>query len=154
MCHLEKCLLRNTTRWIGKTKYPKFKNIRRRASFISSNRQITGIFMWKKFQKSILTNAILLNDKLIDILKSHHFKFGISLDGATEKTHEFLRGKHTFERTINNILKLKKNNIHFSITTTIYKENKNTIEDIANLVFNKLGGTILNFNLLTSLGRG
>lgn len=49
---------------------------------------------------------------------------------------------------------MKKNNIHFSITTTIYKENKNTIEDIANLVFNKLGGTILNFNLLMSLGRG
>ena len=108
----------------------------------------------KKFQKSILTNALLINDKIIHAIKGHNFRFGISLDGAAKESHEFLRGRHTFERTLNNILKLKENDIYYSITTTIYSKNIDEIEDICDLVFNKLNARVLNLNILMSLGRG
>lgn len=108
----------------------------------------------KRFQKSILTNALLLNDKLIDIVRGNNFRFGISLDGATKENHEFLRGKNTFDRTINNILKLRKNNIYFSITSTIYKNNIDEVSEICDLVFKKLNARVLNLNVLMPLGRG
>ncbi len=109
----------------------------------------------KKFQKTILTNALLFNSKLINTIKNHKdFRFGISLDGSTKETHEFLRGKYTFDRTINNLMKLRDNNIYFSITITIHRNNIYQIEDFVDFVFNKLCVRVINVNTLEALGRG
>lgn len=108
----------------------------------------------KKMQKSVLSNAVLLNDRIIDIIKGHHFRFGISLDGSTKELHEFLRGKNTFDRTMKNIKKLKETNIYFSISTTLHSKNYYDISNICDLVFNKLGAVVLNVNIMMPLGRG
>lgn len=109
----------------------------------------------KKYQKTILTNALLFTDKLVEIIKNQKdFRFGISLDGSSMETHEFLRGKHTFERTINNLIKLRDNDINFSITMTVHKKNIHEIEDFVSFVFEILEARIVNINALEAVGRG
>lgn len=108
----------------------------------------------KKYQKSILTNAILLDSDIIDIVKGHNFRFGISLDGSKSEIHEFLRGKNTFDRAVKNIMNLQKNGIYFSLNTTLHSFNYMDIEKIFDLGFRKLEAHNININIIFPLGRG
>lgn len=54
-----------------------------------------------------VTNATLMNNKIIDFLDKHNFKLYISLDGPKE-IHELLRGKNTFEKIMENINIIKR----------------------------------------------
>lgn len=57
----------------------------------------------------IVTNSLLLTDQMIDALsKRKDLLIQVSLDGAKRETHEYIRGKNTFDRTISNIEKLVK----------------------------------------------
>lgn len=107
----------------------------------------------KRFKKSLLTNAILIDDEIIDIIKDSNFSLGISLDGSNIKHHEYLRGKNTFERTIRNISKLKDNNIKFSLTITLHRHNYYNLVDTVRLA-HKIGARKININKINPLGRG
>lgn len=57
---------------------------------------------------SLTTNGILLNKGVISQLsKLNIFNINISLESINKKNHDFFRGTKSFEKTMNNILKLK-----------------------------------------------
>lgn len=60
------------------------------------------------------SNGILLDDKWINVLKEHHVKVGISLDGYKElhdANRKTKQGEPTFNLIMDNINKLQENNI-------------------------------------------
>lgn len=84
----------------------------------------------KNIAVSLLTNGLLLTDDIIskmdEILHPKIDFVQISLDGATKETHEKIRGKNTFDKTIENIKKLIKTKIYFRVNFT--PTNVNVIE--------------------------
>lgn len=54
-----------------------------------------------------VTNATLLDEEKIGFLDKHNFKLYVSLDGP-KQIHEYLRGKNTFDKILNNINIIKK----------------------------------------------
>src|SRR5262249_28397974 len=77
---------------------------------------------------------------------------GISLDGATEKTHDAIRGTGTFRRTMAGIAVLRAMKIPFSIVTTIQRINRHEI-DAMGLLAHHLGATQLSFGHFLPNGR-
>ena len=67
-----------------------------------------------------MTNALLLNKQRIDMIKKGHIQLGISLDGMTSDTHDFIRGKGAFDKLIRILKILSLEDIKFSISQRIY----------------------------------
>ena len=120
---------------------------------IPNFKDIIKLSLQYRFDCMILTNGTLLTDELIDIFKQKNVVLGLSLDGKDRETHEILRGKGSYYPLVRNLEKLKRANIIFSITTTIFNSNKNQIEDITDRVFNDYGGQSIIINMLKPLGR-
>ena len=85
----------------------------------------------------ITTNGSFLNSDVIYQL--HRLKrlqlVQVSLDGATNRLHDFIRGKQgAFETAINAIKQLKCAGIRTGAVTTVMTYNKNDIENILNLL--------------------
>lgn len=90
------------------------------------------------FGVGISTNGTLLDDNIISRLSNINIvKIQVSLDGARKETHEFVRGKDTFDKTITTIKKLVDYNIPVGITTVFHHKNINELEEIL-LLANKL----------------
>jgi radical SAM protein with 4Fe4S-binding SPASM domain len=109
----------------------------------------------KGFLISIASNGLLLNDDLIDQLSNlkHLTSIAISLDGATPETHEFIRGKRTYVKTIDVIKKLNDRRFPIEIDTIIYKDNLSELEDFVKLL-DRMGIHTFGFGKLISRGRG
>lgn len=105
------------------------------------------------FETMILTNALLLNDKRIDIIKEGKFQLGISLDGISSSTYDFIRGKGCFVKLKKNIEKLSRNKIVFSVTCTVNKKNYSEINDLIDFVLNKIKANTLIISRLRPIGR-
>ncbi|WP_234117297.1 radical SAM protein [Clostridium hydrogenum] len=115
----------------------------------------------KEITYSMVTNGLLLDDTISDsIIKSNVTSITFSLDGPDAITHEKIRGKNTFFRSLNNLInfkeKVKKLNskITISVNFTINKFNYMIIDkffklDIKNLIFNRVSeeGNAINNNL-------
>ncbi len=67
------------------------------------------------FYIKLFTNATLINESNVEILKRSIDSFRVSLDGA-EKTHELRRGKGSFHKTISAIKLLRGSNVQVSMT--------------------------------------
>jgi heme b synthase len=81
-------------------------------------------------------------------------RISISLDGASEKTHDAFRGvKGAFEGAVNGIKLAKGAGIEFQINTTITKTNLNQIPAIQQLAAD-LGAVAHHIFLLVPTGRG
>lgn len=101
----------------------------------------------------ISTNGTLLNDDIIHRLsKINIVKIQVSLDGATKETHEFIRGRGTFNKTISAIRKLIEHNIPVGITTVISKKNVNELKELL-LLASKLGVKGIKISPLMDWGR-
>ncbi len=107
----------------------------------------------KRFQTIILTNGVLLTEKLIQIISKAHIKLGISLDGISARSHDCIRGKGTFDVVVKNIRKLKEHKCHFCITISINKNNYTEIEPFVEFALNELGAKEILINQLKPLGR-
>lgn len=57
------------------------------------------------------------------MIKKGHIQLGISLDGMTSDTHDFIRGKGACDKLIRILKILSLEDIKFSITCTINKKN-------------------------------
>lgn len=73
----------------------------------------------------ILTNGILINQKIIDRLLTLNklYYIQISLDGASEKTNDFIRGKGTFKKALDSFRLLHDNGISTRLMYTVHKKN-------------------------------
>ena len=74
-------------------------------------------------ESSILTNGTLITEKDISILKSSNISYiQVSLDGAFEQTHDFIRGKGTFKKALKTLRLLKKNGIKTAVMFVFHKK--------------------------------
>ena len=83
----------------------------------------------------LITNAYYLNKKLCEkLMKSGVSKISLSLDGATAKTHDFIRGKGNFKQVMNAakiLLRLRKNYpLKVDFTTVIMSYNFRELVDL------------------------
>ncbi len=87
----------------------------------------------KNMTVSLTTNATLLNSDLANQLVMLVSTIFISIDGVRKKTFEFIRGKGTFEKTLNSIsilrdvIKKRKTNCNIVISFTMTNYNINEI---------------------------
>lgn len=101
----------------------------------------------------VSTNASLISDITAKKLaESKINKIHVSLDGYNKNTQEYIRGNNTFDRTINGINNLIKNNLYVRIGTIIYKNNENNIEDIIKFVISLKVNEII-FSIMEPVGR-
>lgn len=87
-------------------------------------------------QAIFMTNAMLINDDVLDILKLYpNTAIGISLDGPDKETHDYIRGiSGIFEHFCNIVPKLKEIGIYVAIPTTVMQSNYDKLDDILNLL--------------------
>ncbi len=84
----------------------------------------------KKLVVDVSTNASLINEKTVDELNKINLKMiHVSLDGSKEE-HETVRGKDTYERTINGLKALKKSKNKVRIGSVIHIKNENNLENL------------------------
>ena len=104
---------------------------------------------------SLLTDFDGLRQSHIDKLKriKHLGYFQISLEGADEKTHDWMRGKGAFEKALKRMRLLKVNNVGFTLSVTVDKRNFSQLDAFADLALAN-GAAQLYFNPLAPYGRG
>lgn len=76
----------------------------------------------RRFSQNIQTNAMLIDDRWVDIFKQFDVQLGVSLDGPPH-IHDAQRvdraGRGTYERVMKGIHKLQNNNIPFQTITVL-----------------------------------
>lgn len=89
-----------------------------------------------KMNLFFISNGTIINQDIINKLKYLNVgTVGISIDGASAKTHDFIRGvSGSFDKVINSLYLLKAANIPCSVATTVHKHNYDEIDDILNLL--------------------
>lgn len=116
-------------------------------------KELIGKIGQYRFECIILTNAMLIDVKSMEIMAKNNVKLGISLDGITSEVHDFLRGKGSFNILIKQLSLLKEFGVKFSITTSLTQKNFRDISNIANYVLKTLNARRLFINQLKPLGR-
>lgn len=93
-----------------------------------------------------------LNRDIIEKIKDNVLLVGVSLDGD-EYTHDLLRGRGSYRKTIKTIENLKKYKINFSINSTITKLNFNKIYELVKFS-KKHGAKSIRLSHVTPAGMG
>jgi radical SAM protein with 4Fe4S-binding SPASM domain len=108
----------------------------------------------KGFLLLTTTNATIITDEIARKFRLSGYKcVDVSLNGSTEETHEFLRGKNSFQKTIKGIQILVNNGIDVKIACIVSNKNFYNIKDLLMLGKN-LGISHLYFNSLMPGGQG
>lgn len=99
---------------------------------------------------NIETNGVLLQDKDIEKLKKYgsRLRVAFSVDGLNKETHERIRGKGTFDKTMNVLKNLSKSDVKVRANTVMQQFNKDQIPDMARYFVEELG---VGFRLLPSI---
>lgn len=85
----------------------------------------------KTFRYSMTTNATLINDKMADFFKEHHFSIMVSIDGDREVNDAYRTlndGKGSYDKIQAGINCLKKHGIRFTARATVCAPNLNLNE--------------------------
>lgn len=100
------------------------------------------------------TNGTLIDEEMASLLSKLPIKIQISLDGATKKTHESIRGKDSFDLTVKGIdyLVNKGKGKDIVIAFTPMKPNVNEVSDIIDFALDRQI-PVIQFPPLTSSGR-
>ena len=106
----------------------------------------------------IETNGILVTPRLVELLKrarsaGMHIAIHISVDGGTPETHNWLRGRATFERTIKGIQRLREADIPVEIQCIVNRYNIETIPQLIGIA-EQLGVRALKIGFVNPVGRG
>lgn len=83
-----------------------------------------------KYAITINSNGTLITEEVGKMLSNYRFNMiCISVDGSNEETHDRLRGKGSFHKTINGIKLLQKYNIPITVLFTLNKHNVDNLID-------------------------
>lgn len=108
----------------------------------------------KSMSPYLFTNGVLLNENRIRRLKELNVEtVAVSLDGASPKTHNKIRGSDCFDVTLRNIQQLAKTEIHTRINTALYRDNIDEIEKLIELLA-RIGVNEIQMDCLMGYGRG
>jgi uncharacterized protein len=100
------------------SKFDYWKDIVKRWKHLIEERKVVASIV-------CLSNMTILNEKIISYLKQNDIPVGVSLDGVGEfhnRNRVFINQKGTFKKIIENLEKLEKNGVKFSISTTVTNE--------------------------------
>lgn len=100
----------------------------------------------------IITNGTLITEEMAEKLKSCEVDVQVSLEGAKKETHEFIRGRGTYDKTIRGIKTLVHAGVYTRIGMTITKNNMDEMEEMAEFAKN-MGLRDLHFIILQEKGR-
>jgi len=86
----------------------------------------------RKVAVELLTNGTLIDQKWAAFLAKKNVSVQVSIDGASAKTHDALRGKHSFARTLLAIRYLQEAGLgkRITVSTTIMEQNIRELKDI------------------------
>lgn len=101
---------------------------------------------------TVVTNGTLITNETAEKFSKLNVDVQVSLDGAREETHDFIRGKGTYKKTIGGIKKLVNAGAHFYIGMTIMKKNMNEMQEMAELS-KSLRINVLHLTILQNKGR-
>ena len=127
--------------------------------FLEEEKVFAAIDEAKKLGYNILivnTNGILLDQEKINRLKNavsdiEYFNITVSLDGATERTHEMIRGPHTFKRTLHALKLLRKADLPVAASIAVHRANFHELEALFQLCMDL--GVVPYTSPLAPLGR-
>jgi radical SAM protein with 4Fe4S-binding SPASM domain len=100
----------------------------------------------------ILTNGTRVGPDIVEELRHRDVKIRVSLDGCTPHTHEWMRGRGTFIRTVQAISELRDAGINVGITTAISSHNCHEIDKMLKFV-DSLNVEFFQFIIVNRLGR-
>lgn len=103
-------------------------------------------------QLMVDSNGLLVG-RLLKLPASDLHNITISLDGATAESHDYIRGKGTFEKTVNAIKLLLKNDYRVRINYTVSKSNIHEAETVLQLA-ESIGIHHVNFHTFSEEGYG
>ncbi len=86
-------------------------------------------------RKVLLTNGILLTEELLSSLNFHEIQF--SIDGL-ETSHDLIRGRGTFQKTLEALKKAKEYGFDISVATMVHRANLEEFEALEEM-FHELG---------------
>ncbi|MGD2249672.1 MAG: radical SAM protein [Candidatus Methanofastidiosia archaeon] len=103
---------------------------------------------------NVFTNGTLLDEKKVKKLqKVNPERVLVSIDGACAETHEKIRGKNTFEKTIESIKMLIETDIKVRTNTVIYTENIDELDNLVDILLD-MGVQEMVFDQFMDAGRG
>lgn len=119
-------------------KYPTIKGVRITGGGEPLTNHNTMEFIKNCVQMGITvgieTNGELLDDKSVEVISKHCLYCRISLDAATAGTYKILHGSDHFEKTLDNINKLRQAGIkELGISYLVVEENVKEMLDLTNL---------------------
>lgn len=101
---------------------------------------------------SLMTNAILIDEKMARFIKKHYNSVDVSIDGVDEDSCSKIRGKGVFEKTIKGIKNLVKQKCRVAASMVITNENVHLKQQFAELC-DYLGVEYI-FRSFDPIGRG
>jgi radical SAM protein with 4Fe4S-binding SPASM domain len=104
------------------------------------------------FSVTMSTNGLLIKDEYIPKLRDMEVALSISLDGASSKTHDFIRGQGSFSHVVEKIAKLTASGVRVGINSLMHEGNFHEFEKIIDLA-HRLGCNGFNPINLVQLGR-
>jgi SynChlorMet cassette radical SAM/SPASM protein ScmE len=115
--------------------------------------ELLDIILKYHFRLSINTNGTLFNDGVLSkICKSGRLDcIQVSLDGPDSQTHDRIRGKGSFERTMRGVEALLRWKAPFSFFVVVSRNNKNSLQEIVRLS-KELGVSQISFSSLLPQG--
>ena len=105
---------------------------------------------------ALITNGVLLNNELVQILaeQSDHVVVQIDIDGHTGEVHDYLRGvPGSFQRTLQTARLLTQHGVKYRAAMNIHAKNFDSIRATARLVHG-LGANWFSFAPILEVGRG
>src|SRR3989344_9174141 len=101
----------------------------------------------------MLGNASLLNKKNLEMLKKNNVsKYQLSFDGLKD-THDFIRGKGSFDENLEGIIKLRSHDIPVMIMSTVSKINYLDIPELIEFLVPR-DILVFDFARLVPIGQG
>ncbi len=114
--------------------------------------QIIEAYKHSGFEVTMSTNGLLIRDELMKDLKDMGVVLSVSLDGASNKTHDFIRGKGAFKKVIEKIDKLVNTGIKVGINSLVHHGNFEELDKTIDTAY-KLGCKGFNPINLVQMGR-
>jgi len=105
-----------------------------------------------KLNVFIESNGTLITEEDAKFCSKNNAQVGVSLDGANEKSHDYIRGVGTFNKSISSIKILVQNGVRTTIGMTLMNHNLTEAKEMIYLA-EKLGASAVSFSILRITGR-